>query len=83
MVNDTPKYVIWKGRSHNITQIGLHHYFRQGKTLYHVFSVVTSTLFTTKAEAHTHVSGECFMRLKLDTDSLIWKLEEISEEFTI
>ena len=64
MVNDIPKYVIWKGRSHNITQVGLHHLYREGKTLYHIFSVVAGTMF---------------MRLKLDSDNLSWKLEEISE----
>lgn len=64
MVNSTPKYVLWKGRSHTITQIGLHHFYRKGNTLYHVFSVVADTLF---------------MRLKLDSDNLIWKLEEISD----
>jgi hypothetical protein len=61
MVNDTPKYVIWSGRSHNITKVGLHHLYRQGKTLYHIFSVVAGTLF---------------MRLKFDTDTLCWTLEE-------
>ena len=64
MVNDSPKYVLWKGRSHTITKIGLHHLYRQGKTLYHIFSVVADTLF---------------MRLKFDTDNLSWRLEEISE----
>jgi len=67
MVNDIPKYVIWKGRSHNITQIGLHHVFREGRTLYHIFSVVSGTLF---------------MRLKFDTDNLGWELEEILENLS-
>lgn len=64
MVNNIPKYVLWKGRNHTITQIGLHHYYKTGTTLYHIFSVVSGTLF---------------MRLKLDTDSLIWKLEEVND----
>jgi hypothetical protein len=64
MVNNIPKYVLWKNRSHNITQIGLHHHFREGATLYHVFSVIAGTLF---------------MRLKFDTDSLVWVLEEVSD----
>jgi len=62
MVNDIPKYIIWNGRSHNITQVGLHHLFREGKTLYHIFSVTAGTMF---------------MKLKFDTDTLSWKLEEI------
>ena len=61
-VNGNPKYVIWKGRNYTITRIGLHHHFREGSTLYHVFSVTTDTLF---------------LRLKLNTDNLLWQLEEI------
>jgi hypothetical protein len=68
MVNDIPKYIIWKGRSHNITKIGLHHRFREGSTLYHIFSVVAGTIF---------------MRLKFDTDVLSWKLEEISDDLSV
>jgi len=64
IVNNIPKYVIWKGRSHNITQIGLHHVYREGKTLYHIFSVTSGTLF---------------MRLKFDTDTLGWILEEVED----
>jgi hypothetical protein len=62
MVNNAPKYVVWKGRNYTITKIGLHHHFREGSTLYHIFSVVTDTLF---------------LRLKLNTDNLLWVLEEI------
>ena len=62
IVNDAPKYVKWRGRVHKITQVGLHHIFREGKTLYHVFSIVAGTLF---------------MKLQFDTDNLSWKLEEI------
>lgn len=64
MVNEIPKYVLWRGRSHTVTQIGLHHLYREGKTLFHIFSVVADTMF---------------MRLKLDTDNLTWRLEEQSD----
>ncbi len=67
MVNNVPKYVLWKGRSHTVTKIGLHHFYRKGKTLYHIFSILSDTLF---------------MRLKFDTDSLNWKLEEVSDNLT-
>jgi hypothetical protein len=67
MVNDIPKYVIWKNRSHTITQVGLHHHFREGSTLYHIFSVIAGTIF---------------MRLKFDTEILNWKLEEINDEIS-
>lgn len=63
MVNDIPKYIIWKGRSYNITKIGLHHKYFNGKTLIHVYSVITDTLF---------------MKLQLNTNNLIWNLMEVS-----
>ena len=61
----TPKYVRWNNRDYKVSQVGLHHTYREGRTLYHVFSVVSSTLF---------------LRLILNTDNLQWKLEEISSE---
>jgi len=63
-VDGNPKYVIWKGRNYTIAKIGLHHHFREGSTLYHIFSVVTDTLF---------------LRLKLNTDNLLWRLEETDD----
>ena len=59
-----PSYVIWEGKAHKINKVGLHHTFRQGRTLFHVFSVATPTLF---------------LRLVLNTDNLSWRLEEISD----
>ncbi|HET7098750.1 MAG TPA: hypothetical protein VFI61_00780 [Patescibacteria group bacterium] len=67
MVNDIPKYMIWKGRSHNIVKVGLRHHFIEGKILYHIFSVTTPNLF---------------MRLKLNTSNLIWTLEQIEDQLT-
>ena len=64
IVGSVPKYIIWKGRNHTIIKIGLHHHYREGSTLYHIFSVATGTLF---------------LRLKLNTDNLKWTLEEIQE----
>lgn len=64
MVDGLPKYMVWKGRNYTINKIGLHHHFTKGKTLYHVFSVT---------------SGSVFLRLKLNTDNLLWKLEEFSD----
>ncbi len=61
-----PKAVVWKGRLYTISKIGLHHAYRQGKNLYHVFSVSTPTLF---------------FRLTLDAQNLHWRLEEISDGF--
>ena len=67
MVDAIPKYMIWKGRNYTINQIGLHHHFTEGKTLYHIFSAI---------------SGTVFLRLKFNTDNLLWKLEEIGDELT-
>jgi hypothetical protein len=64
IVDNSPKYVLWNGRSHNITQVGLHHLYREGRILYHIFSVVSGTLF---------------LRLKLNTENLYWRLEEIQD----
>jgi hypothetical protein len=60
----TPKALIWNGRTYPIVKIGLHHTYRQGRTLYHVFSVAGETLF---------------FRLVLNSENLHWKLEEISD----
>lgn len=59
-----PKYLIWNGRLYPIAKLGLHHTYRQGRTLYHVFSVASRTLF---------------FRLVLNTDTLHWRLEEVSD----
>ncbi|OGM15414.1 hypothetical protein A2985_04880 [Candidatus Woesebacteria bacterium RIFCSPLOWO2_01_FULL_43_11] len=59
-----PKWVIWEGRTYPIEKVGLHHTYRAGRTLFHVFSVASKTLF---------------FRLVLNTDTLHWRLEEISD----
>lgn len=59
-----PMKVYWEGRPYKVVKVGLHHTYRTGKTLFHVFSITTETLF---------------FRLVLDTDNLSWKLEEISD----
>jgi len=59
-----PKCIVWNNRLYPVTKLGLHHTFRTGRTLHHVFSVATPTLF---------------FRLVLNTDNLHWTLEEISD----
>lgn len=59
-----PHGVVWNGRKYSIIKVGLHHAYRVGKTLYHVFSVESETLF---------------FRLVLDTETLHWTLEEVSD----
>ena len=60
----SPRSIVWKNRLYPVKKIGFHHTFRKGRTLFHVFSVSTPTLF---------------FRLVLDTDTLRWKVEEISD----
>jgi hypothetical protein len=61
-----PSLLWWNNRPYSITEVGLHHTYKKGKVLYHVFSVV---------------SGDLFFRLVLDTESLGWRLEEIADGF--
>ena len=67
-MSDTPKWVKWKNRVYKIKKIGLHHTYREGRILYHVFSVVTDTLF---------------LRLVLNTDNLCWRLEEVDDAIAV
>ena len=59
-----PRSVWWHGRRYTISKVGLHHTYRQGRTLVHVFSVT---------------DGSIFFRLELDTESLHWTLKEVSD----
>lgn len=59
-----PKRMSWKGRVYLIDKLGLHHSFRTGRVLYHVFSVL---------------AGELFLRLVFNTENLHWRLEEIAD----
>lgn len=61
-----PVLIKWEGREYEIVKIGLHHVYRQGKTLFHVFSVASRT---------------AFFRLKLNTDNLFWRLEEVGNQY--
>ncbi len=62
-----PQQLLWHGKVHKISQVGLHHTYRDGQTLIHIFSVTSLNLF---------------FRLKLDTSNLFWTLEEISDGLT-
>lgn len=59
-----PIKVFWNGREYTITKVGLHHTFRQGRTLFHIFSVAGQGVF---------------FRLNFNTDNLFWRLEEVSD----
>lgn len=59
-----PRHLTWEGRDYPIIRVGLHHSYRRGRTLYHVFSVQTASLF---------------FRLLFDTETLFWRVEQISD----
>jgi len=66
-MSSTPKWVKWENRVHRIDKVGLHYTFREGRVLYHIFSVSTKTLA---------------MKLRFDTETLNWRLEEVSDGLT-
>lgn len=59
----TPTALSWDGEVKKIISVDLHHYYRVGRTLFHVFSVSTQG---------------AFFKLVLDTDTLFWEVEEVS-----
>ncbi len=59
-----PRQIFWDGRVIRVAKVGMHHTTREGRTLFHIFSVISSNLF---------------YRLKLNTDNLFWTLEEIAD----
>lgn len=61
-----PLKLRWDGRDYSVSRIGLHHTYRQGNTLFHVFSLVAENVF---------------FRLVFNTDNLFWRLEEIGDGF--
>lgn len=55
--------VVWKSKTYKISKIGLHHTFKKGEDLIHVFSVVADDLF---------------FRLEFNSVNLQWRLKEVS-----
>lgn len=60
-----PHRIFWQHKPYKIQKVGLHHSFREGRTLYHVFSVECKTVS---------------FRLVLNTETLFWRVEEISDD---
>jgi hypothetical protein len=54
-----PYSLYWHGRRYQITTVGFHHMTRTGRVLFHIFSVT---------------DGTTFFKLRLDTETLGWKL---------
>jgi hypothetical protein len=59
-----PTKVIFDGREFEIVKLGYHHTYRDGRTLFHVFSVA---------------SNSSYFKLVHNTDNLHWELEEIDD----
>ena len=60
----SPVKIKWQGTIHDVEKIGFHHTVREGRSLHHIFSVIASSLF---------------FRLNLDTETLHWTVEEVSD----
>jgi hypothetical protein len=60
----TPLALKWDGEVKKIKSVDLHHQYRLGRTLFHVFSVSTQG---------------AFFRLILNTDTLFWEVDEVSD----
>ncbi len=54
----------WRGKVYHVLKLGYHHRVRQGRVLVHIFTVSTNTLS---------------FKLRFDTESLLWTLEEIAD----
>jgi len=59
-----PVKIRWQGRYYYPQKLGLHHTVREGRVLHHIFSVADQTT--------------CF-KLDLNTETLHWTLDEISD----
>ena len=64
LANNTPLSMHWRNRDYKITKIGLRHDYIEGKTLIHMFSVL---------------SNDLFLKLKFNTKYLTWNLMEIDQ----
>ncbi len=60
-----PTSLYWRERQYTITNVGLHHITRQGRTLLHIFSVT---------------DGTTAFKLELNTETLRWRLLEIESQ---
>ncbi len=60
-----PWVIFWRGRRYTVINVGLHHTVRDGRKLYHLYSVTDG--------------ATCF-HLQFDTETLLWKLLEVSHD---
>ncbi len=62
-----PRKMRWQGRDYTITQVSYHHRIREGRKLIHIFH---------------GTDGSSDFKLRLDTETLHWTLEEIYDGAT-
>ena len=60
-----PKKIRWQDRNYDIVRLTYHHKINEGRTICHIFHVT---------------DGNVDFRLKFDSNSLIWVLEEVYTE---
>ena len=65
LANSFPFSIHWRNKDYKVTKVGLWHNLYEGKILFHVFSVLSGTLF---------------FKIKLNTKHLEWTLLETSED---
>jgi hypothetical protein len=63
----SPKKMRWQGRDYLIQSVSYHHLVREGKRLFHIFHCT---------------DGSSDFRLRLDTETLHWTLEEVYDDST-
>lgn len=59
-----PLKIRWNNRSYTIRKLGLRHPIREGRVLFHIFE---------------GTDGKMFFRLRHNTETLQWTLEQISD----
>jgi hypothetical protein len=59
-----PRRMEWRGKTYVMSKLGYHHSTRDGRHMFHIFAVS---------------DGTTDFRLKLDTETLHWMLEEVSD----
>lgn len=59
-----PVIIKWESKDYKVKKVGLHHTYKRGNTLYHIYSVTCENIF---------------FKIILNTTNLQWELEEVSD----
>ena len=63
-----PHLISWQNKEYQVGEIGYHHKFREGSTLFHIYELTDS-------------EHSLWFRMKLNTDNLHWIVEAISDGY--